>query len=164
MSHIACLCVQVYSWEHLFLFVGQQVWTPLCLVLWLHFIKLDSPAALCRATSDSWIMSHAFVTTSSQSTSARTILVRSLHTLEIFTLFAICTQRCGETDQGHKTTNIISIFLLLASLFHCVLINQHRSSSTDSMLSPSSSVDVSIISLQVLPHLFRKQWMPTSRN
>ena len=50
---------------------------PLCLVLWLLSTKPASPAALCRATSDSWITSHASVTTSSQCISAQATLVRS---------------------------------------------------------------------------------------
>lgn len=61
---------------------------PLYLVSWLRSIKPVFPAALCRATSDSWITSWASVTPSLQFTSVRTTLVRSPHTLETFTLWS----------------------------------------------------------------------------
>lgn len=111
------------------MFVGRPVWTPLCLGFWHHFTKQVSRVAHCRATSDSWITSRASVTTSSQSTSAQTTLVRSLRTLEFLTLSGPeLGESCTEWSRGRflfpstkKETNIISTFILLTSLIHSTL-------------------------------------------
>lgn len=80
------------------MFVGQPVWMPLYSVFWLHSRKPVFPAALCRATSDSWTTSHASVTPSLQSTSAQTTLVRLLRTLEIITFWGFSLVKSGHKD------------------------------------------------------------------
>lgn len=103
-AEIAWLCYFTCVLTELLVFpsigAGPPVWTPLCLALWLRFTKPVCPAALCSDTSNSWITSHAFVTTSSQYTSAPIAPVSRLHPREIF-------PPCVD--------NVIGVFL---SLFH----------------------------------------------
>lgn len=127
-----------------FLCAGPPVWTPLCLALWLRFTKPVCPAALCSDTSNSWITSRAFVTTSSPYTSAPIAPVSRLHPREIF--------------PPHVVIIITSSYLCSPHLCSLDLLTNH------SLFLPLLFWASLHICLQVLHNLSKKPRMPTSKN
>lgn len=116
-----------------FLCAGPPVWTPLCLALWLRFTKPVCPAALCSDTSNSWITSRAFVTTSSPYTSAPIAPVSRLHPREIFPPFPT---RVWVTSSS--SSRLLIFVHLISALWTCSLIT--RCSCLFSSGLPSTSV------------------------
>lgn len=159
-----CDCACFY----LCLCAGRAVWTPSCLGLWLRSTKPVSPVALCRVTSNSWRTSRASATTSSRSTSARSIPVRcralgtgSLHA-PVALIFYISkqTKRLTSSAFSFWPLCLAAYLLFVSAVFLTQLLFFWPSAGPTS----SSWCLLCVISLQVPPHLFRKPWMPTSRN